>query len=65
MEENYRGYHIKVEDRGLHLRVYISPIYPWFPILHCSHFDVSTSPEGAMAEAHREIDRLLDWGWRK
>jgi hypothetical protein len=65
MEENYRGYHIKIENRGLHFRVYISPTYPWFPILHCSHFDVSTTPEEALAEACREIDGLLDVGWRK
>jgi hypothetical protein len=65
MEEHYRGYLITVEDRGLNLRVYVSPIYPWHPILHCSHFEFKGSADEGLAEARRQVDRLLDCGWRK
>lgn len=61
MEEAYRGYSIKVEDRGLGFRVYVSPLHPWFPLLHCSHFECKGPREVALAAARSEVDRLVDW----
>lgn len=65
MEEAYRGYSIRIEDRGLHFRVYVSPLYPWLPILHVNHFDCKGTREEALAEARNEVDRLVDWDKRK
>jgi hypothetical protein len=65
MEEVYRDYRITVDDRSLYFRVHISPISPWNPILHCSHFDCKGTREDALAEARAQIDRLLDYGLRK
>ena len=61
MEEHYRGYYIAIEYRGLNWRVNVSPAYPWFPILHCNHFDSKGSMEEAVAEARRKIDRVLGY----
>jgi hypothetical protein len=64
MEEVYRGYRIAIEDRGLYFRVYVSPISPWHPILHCNHFEFKGTREEAVAEARAQVDRLLDYGLR-
>jgi hypothetical protein len=65
MEDVYRGYRITVEDRVLFHRVYVSPLQPWSPILHCSHFDWKGSFDEALAEGRHKVDQLLDWGVRK
>ena len=65
MEEVYRGYRIAIEDRGLYIRVYVSPNACWDPILRCNHFDHNGSREQAVTEARSQIDKLLDYGLRK
>ena len=64
MVEVYRDYRIKVQDGGLYFRVYVTPMVPWHPILHCNHFEFRGTREEAVAEARARVDKLLDYGLR-
>jgi hypothetical protein len=55
----HRGYRICVQRQWVNWRVYVSPVYPWLPILSRGDFLWEGSEDDAILEATRRIDALL------